>query len=437
MFFISLEIGTMYGFINDAYDVHQKRLNNIIKTEGLDLNLLCNVVDCKVVRFGPRTYINKNGIIYRTHDNYDFKVKYNNLNSDLDTIIVNREVELLISNGKFTKLISKVLIPLTLLFILMTTLIHISKMISDIRRFRLEKNGLKIEMETKLQRDLTESMSHEIGGPIAIVYTLIEDLYRRLYPCKLTSDGVCDFKNVILDKSECVNCIYNSKARHSRRIDEVAISHYYKIKFSLDRLNTVQSLVSGAKHIKYSNGTIALYEILDNTVSSSTSYGVTKLKAVYEDLEYFNKYACGPGLSNGVMLMAMSNMVTNSMEAKSKEIKFSVDKSNKENGMLSIFMEDNGIGIRNALNEVITDTDIFNYGFSTKDVNGENIQITSWIKRFVYKNIGLSKMSSVRGSGLSFSKRFLTSSGGDVELISTSAKGTKFKVTIPIKIRKA
>jgi len=434
--FVSLEVATMYGFYSDTYDVYQKRLTNIVKTEGLDLNLLCNVVDCEAIKYNSTVYENNNGIIAKTDNKYNFKVYKGNLNSELDTIIENSNTVILISNRKFFLLTNKVLIPLTSLFIFFTTLIYISKMISDLRRSRVEKGGLKIEMESQLQRDLTESISHELGGPIAIVYTLIEDLYRKLYPCIKTEDGVCDFKNIVLEKEECVNCVYCVKGRQNRKIDEIAISHYYKIRFNLDRLNTVQSLVAGAKHIKYSNGTIALYEILDNVISSNNSYRVSKLKAKYKDLEYFNKYACGPGLSNGEMLIAMGTMITNSTEAKSTEITFSVDKSNTETNMLSIIVEDNGIGIRNELNEIIDNTDIFNYGFSTKDANGENIHITNWIKKFLYK-LGKHDSISSRGVGLSLTKRIISNSRGDVELMSTSIEGTKFKVTIPIKIRKA
>ena len=131
----------------------------------------------------------------------------------------------------------------------------------------------------------------------------------------------------------------------------------------------------------------------------------------------------------------MHAMVTNSIEAKSTKLKFSVDTSNTNPDKLEIILEDNGRGIRNALGEVIADKDIFNYGYSTKDPNGDNIKITSWLKKILFK-LGYYNEISTRGVGLSVNKRILENSGGDIELIDTSVKGTIFKVTIPIKVRR-
>lgn len=432
LFFVLLEIIMLNRVYTDTYNDYETKLNNIVKLEGVDLNLMCNVVGCSEIVYNGNNYTNNNGFIERTLLPVDTNSYLGNFNKDLDTIINSNDITFIVPNDKFIDLTLSLLFSSTMIFMLFTTILYISKLISEYRSSILEKGGLKIELESKLQRDITESLHHEIGTPLAIISTLLEDLYRHLYPCDVTDDGVCDFKKEFVNKSHCKGC---SKYNNNRRIDDIAIDHYYKMKFSLDRLNSIQNLIAGSKHIKYSNGTVAVYDIIENIVSTNNSFKVNKIQAEYENVDILKYYACGIGLANGELLLVMHAMVTNSIEAKSTKLKFSVDTTNTNPDKLEIILEDNGRGIRNALGEVIADKDIFNYGYSTKDPNGDNIKITSWFKKILFK-LGYYNEISTRGVGLSVNKRILENSGGDIELLDTSIKGTIFKVTIPIKVRR-
>jgi len=430
--FIFLEVLIMKGVYADTYKEYANKLNNIVKTEGLDLSLMCNIVECKGMEYDNVVYKNDNGFITRTNVVLDTEYYWYNVNRNFETILESNNVKFVIENNKFIHLTTSVLFSSTLIFLLFSIIIYVSKIVSDYKTATLEKGSLKIELESKLQRDITESLHHEIGTPLAIIATLLENLYRYLYPCGLTEDGVCDFKNEYLDKKACEGC---QKYSNGRKVDSVAIDHYYKIKFSIDRLNSIQNLIAGSKHIKYSNGTVAIYDIIDNIVSTNNSFKVNKVQIEYKNLELFNKYACGLGLSNGELLLIMHAMVTNSIEAKSTNLCFSVNSVDSSLNIMEIIIADNGRGIRNALDEIIDDKEIFDYGYSTKDISGENIRITNWFKKLIFK-LGWNQQPSSRGAGISVNKRILENSGGKMELVSTSRQGTKFKITIPIKIRR-
>lgn len=432
--YLGVQVIILQGVYKDNISALNDRLDTVIKTEGIDLNLLCTVVSCNRVIRNNKEYINNNGILRQniTFDKGNFEIELLNTNSDGDIVIKRPEAMYVISNSRYIGIVSKLLIVSVWIVAFITTILYFSKVSAEIKRSRLEKGGLKIELENKLQRDLAESLHHEIGTPIAIIESLLEGLYRRLYPCNITEDGVCDFKNVIIGKKECSGC----RQRDSKReVDRIAADYYYKIKFSIARLTSIQNLVAGAKHIKYSNGTVAIYEILDNIINSNKNFQISKIQAEYNNIELLKKYACGPGLSNGEMLIAMQSMVTNSIEAKSTSVKFSAKVVGKMNERMELYVTDNGRGVRNKYDEVIKDTDIFNYGYSTKDENGNQKIVKGFIKRLYYKFYSPDE-TSTRGVGLSVNKAILKNSGGDIELIETSVKGTTFKVTIPIKIRK-
>ena len=282
LFFVLLEIIMLNRVYTDTYNDYETKLNNIVKLEGIDLNLMCNVVGCNGIVYNGNNYTSNNGFIERTSLHVDTIPYLGNFNKDLDTIINSNEIIFIVPNDKFIDLTLSLLFSSTMIFMLFTTILYISKLISEYRSSILEKGSLKIELESKLQRDITESLHHEIGTPLAIISTLLEDLYRHLYPCDVTDDGVCDFKKEFVNKSHCKGC---SKYNNNRRIDDIAIDHYYKMKFSLDRLNSIQNLIAGSKHIKYSNGTVAIYDIIENIVSTNNRFKVNTIQAESDNME--------------------------------------------------------------------------------------------------------------------------------------------------------
>ena len=102
---------------------------------------------------------------------------------------------------------------------------------------------------------------------------------------------------------------------------------------------------------------------------------------------------------NSQMRRMFINLIRNSIQAKSKNIKINLS---VEDGYSIINLADDGLGIPPEYQNKIFETN-----FTTKE-----------------KGLGL---------GLKLIKRFLENTGGEIKLISTKSKETVFKIKIPIK----
>ena len=430
-----LQILTVFGIYDDNFDENNRRIDVIVNTEGFDLNLICNVVSCKYVTYEGTNFKITDGILAVTTESINTKVYFYIFNSNFDTIIEHKNATFIINNDKFIRILSIILIISSIaifaIFFIMSFILHISEM----KRNVMEKSILKNNLESRLQRDMTESLHHEIGTPLAVISTLIEEIYRMLYPCKHTSNRLCSYKTRNESMSYCNSCVMYSG--ENRKIDDIATKYYEKIILSINSLNVIQNTIGESKHIKYSNGTVSILEIITNVISSSNCYKVYKIEADIEDKDLLNKYACGMGLQNGELLLVLNAMINNSVEAKANKLFISA-KLTKSEDNIDIYIKDNGRGVRDRDDNVVNDINIFNYGYSTKSKNGAPLQPKKKIEKFLDNifNFNNVDISTERGVGLSVNKRILNKSSGDIDLVSTSKQGTLFKITIPIKIRR-
>lgn len=432
--YMSIHLGTqaytIQGLIEDSKVSYNERLTSIVLTEGVDINLMCNAIGCNYVNYKNNNYKSNNGILKRTFEPIDYKKEYYDFNSNLEMVIEVDNIKFLVDNSRLLSIILNMIKTSSLLILLIILVSFWYKTRADIIRRNAEKTNDRVELESRLQRDITESLRHEMGPSVVIIESLIKTLFRRLYPCKLTSTGVCDFDSIEVSEKDCVGCPFK---QNRRIIDSEAVNFYKEINLAIERLFSIQSVLSDSKHIKYSNGTVAIYTILDNIICNNNNFKVSKVKAKYYNKELLEKFACGKGLSNGDLLMAIHAMVVNSMEAKASVIKFKAVLESSTR--MSIYMSDNGRGIRNRMGEVIKDTRIFNYGYSNKNPEGEEHIIKGVIGKIKYC-LSDKKELSTRGVGLSTNKRLMEKANGDIELIDTSTEGTTFKISIPIKPRK-
>lgn len=430
-------IYTAMSLYRDVVADYTYKLSTIDKTEGLDINLMCNVVSCKyLINYTNKDidyYENYNGILFITKTPPNIDIVINKINTDWNTVLKYNNITFIIDDTKYLNLVKKLYSISMLLFSFFFTIGFFLKLLADYKSNSIEKSSYKLELESRLQRDITESLHHEMATPTAIIETLVNDLYSSLYPCGFSKSGICDFKQENVPVEKCLSCSSNSVKK--RDIDRIAIDHYYKIMYGVDRLNSILNIIAGSKHIKYSNGTVSLYAILDNIISSNNSFKVNKLEATYHNREILDNYACGYGLANGEMLMVVHAMIVNSMEAKATKITFKAKKLS--NDMCELLLIDNGRGIRDKNNKLVESHDIFNYGYSTKDEKGEQVPPKSILKRFLISlGFNLSDDKTPRGVGLSVNKRILMKSNGDINLVSTSPYGTVFALTLPIKERR-
>jgi len=433
LFFYSNLYRVINNVYNNTYEQYITRLDIITTTEGLDINLMCNTIGCEYVIANNITYINNNGILFETNSTINTAIFYKYFTYDIKTILNYKDIVFIVDDSKYILLIYQLINVMLFLFITIISIGYIIFLLNRYKASLIEKNNYKHELESRLQRDLTESLHHEMGMPIAIIDTLVTDVYSSLYPCYSTSDGVCDFTKETVDIANCMDC----KLLHlKRQSDIVAIDNYQKIKFAISRLNAVLNLIAGSKHIKYNNGTVSLYNIIDNIVSSVNSYRVNKIHITIVDENILHKYATGLGLSNGDMLNIINIMVNNSVEAKSTVIIFEPIVVNDY--QLELYISDNGRGIRDKFDNIIQTENIFRYGYSTKDIDGNNIIETSIFKKILYKlGFYIHKITfSQRGAGLSINKSLLVKSGGDINLVNTSVNGTKFRLLLPIKLKR-
>lgn len=434
LFFVTISVMMIDSIYTDTQREYKSKLSTIERTEGKDINLMCNIIGCSKIAFmdnNEKHYFNNvNGILKIRDNEPDKKEILFGLNKDLETILYYDNIIFIIDDSRYLMIIVEMLSYVVVFFLLAHTALYIGYILIEQKNHIIEKDSYKIELEGRLQRDFTESLSHETGTPIALIEALIKDLYSQLYPCDVTPDGVCDFNNMMIEPGVCGGCVIRNK---NRAVDKSAVDYYYKILMAIDRLKSVFSLVSGSKHIKYSNGTVSIYAMLDNIVASVNSFKVNKITATYNGKSSLDKYAVGEGLTNGIFLNIVHNMINNSIEAKSTHVVFSVNLNN--DNTISIYVKDNGRGIRSKSNEIIKDEIIFKYGYSTKDSNGNNLTYETWYGRFL-SCFGVNITDAAappRGVGLALNRAILRRSGGDIELIETSYEGTTFKLTVPIK----
>lgn len=426
--FLVIEFITLLGVYRDTISEYDKRVDVICKTEGKDINLICNTLFCKGVVDNNQEYINTDGILQRTSNQIDINKRIFFLNKDLDTVLEKDGTYYIIDNRNTLHFIYTITFMSTLTFFIIMLTMAYRVRVTEKKKDVYEKAILRNDLETRLQRDITESLHHEMGTPLAIIRTLTMELFKNMYPCEVTRTGMCDLKMYKKEIKECSNCPANVGMR--REFDKKALSYYDQIMLASDSLYALQTLVGKGKHINYSNGTTSIFEIVNNVIASSNGFRVRKVTPHFKNKEILDMYSCR-GLANGELLIIVNSMILNSIEAKSTciEVSACINKDTME-----LFIRDNGSGVRDVNDKVVTDYGIFNYGYSTKNKSGENIQVKGLFNKILNKLNLYNKQNQERGAGLSISKRMLQKSNGDIMLLGTSKNGTTFKVIIPIKV---
>lgn len=321
-----------------------------------------------------------------------------------------------------------------------TALIFFSGMlfIIAIRSYIIKFQGLrdKEKMEEKLRKRLTESVHHELSGPLSTIKSNLKAGFSLLYPCKKNNLGYCSipYDNVVHDY--CETCPLYKKIKTPDQ--DSPYWNYLNVMAAIDQMQAVLNIMANNKHIQYTNGSISLDKIMDNLISSKrlTTYNLVKVEV--DNKEGLKDYSCGNGLNNGELLNIITSMVNNSIEAEANEIKISWEEIN--NNFINIYIKDNGYGVRDRKNRLIKDVKNFKikYGYSTKVSPYDLGDMSKRNKIFkLFTNIlggNESEYVKVRGSGLHINKQILELAGGCLSLYENSDKGATFKITVPIKL---
>ena len=431
----------MYNVVEGITTTHKKTVNEIIEHEGIDITTICNSVGCRRIEYNGRIYeIGSNYILkVSTNPRPKFNFKYQ-IQKDIE--VTSNWCEILTFNKSGYKLevcvplevylngTTKMIVSSTLLLLFLSVLLHIRYSLKEHSMKQIENRSNMLESETKLQRTLVEFANHEIVLPLAIIKTKTDDIYRCIYPCNISKNGICTFNKNSFE--QCKTC---PMLQMNRKGDNEAYEHYVKIHLAIERIEAVLGQMSDNKAIKRGNGNISIAKLIRTAVNgvnidvNKIGYEIVKEKDL-EDL------AVRAPANNGLILNMLSNHITNSKEALASMVKFTYV-INKHSRKLNLYITDNGRGIRDINDKIIDPKKIFEKGFTTKDANGKNvfIQETFWqsIKSKLFGEYR--QKTSIRGVGLYLNKEIMNNHGGDIQLVKTSPEGTTFLLIFPIKKR--
>ena len=435
VFILLIELFIVFSVYSNINKDLINQVNESIEHEGFDVELICNLAGCKMLDTNGIMYVKKEKGLVK--DNVNFPNTYTSLklDSNLDYILEFKDFTILVNNSSNLSIIFDLYKYNTLLYIILFTFIFTRLTISNYILLDVEKSYYKLNLESGLQRDMTESLHHEMGVPVSLLKSMILDLYSNMYPCPNSENKICDkYCNNEFDgeRVSCKDCKY---IKQGRKYDLIAKDFFKEFEFCIDRLFAIMEQTKNTKQIKNSNGTVSILSILENIISTNNNFRVNKLSAIYGNQDILKTYAVGQGLRNGDLLNVIHAHVTNSVEAKATEISFKARVINSGKFM-EIILVDNGRGIRNKLGNIITvkeKDDIFLYGYSNKDQNGEQIA-ESKFKLFIKTFFG--EPLNLRGTGLHVNRGIVRRAKGDIILRETDVNGTIFSIIIPIKVRK-
>lgn len=338
-----------------------------------------------------------------------------------------------ISNLQYLNLGSSIIKDSLVISILFIIILYVTVIYFIEKNTVYEKHNYKYTVENKLQRNITESLYHEMINPLSVIDTIIKDIYATVYGDsydkyndKITfNEDRCELELKEVSCKGCKKCPL-TKINYKDLLKNLD-SYHPAISSSINRLFATINLVSGVKKIKYSNGSVPIYTIIENAISSANLLSVNKLKYTIENPEILNVYSVSGKLNNGDLLNILTIMITNSLEAYSDRITISADlKVNK----LILHVKDNGRGIRDSHDKIITNINIFNYGSSSKD---PNLKKSLLEKMLNFISLSFEQKQTTRGVGLFLNKELLKKCDGDILLESTSSKGTQFDIILPVK----
>lgn len=305
-----------------------------------------------------------------------------------------------------------ILIATSLLFSILIVLVEVRY-----NAYKITRN--KHAIYDKLRLELTESLHHELAGPISVVESNIRCFIRETIKCELTNNGLCSYFLDHKELEECKSCDFLTSTSHDR-LNSTLIA--------IESMKSILGTMSQLKKMKYQKENLLVSVLLDSVAALNriNTYNVTTINIL--DKELMENYCIYGTLSDGILFNSLMTLINNSNEAGATQITIS---PKVKNDMMYLYIADNGSGILTRDGEIEKDPErIFNYGYSTKEGTGPKEGVFKKIIKSL-TTIDISKVSS-RGAGLAIARKFLRESDGDLTLESTSEHGTIFKISFPV-----
>lgn len=265
-----------------------------------------------------------------------------------------------------------------------------------------ERNNYKMYTENKLQGNLTEMIHHEISTPLSILTSCVSRIKDNI----LHQD--------VLEKEDKEKLITS-------------------MDFSINRITNTVGMLANSKHFRHSDN-VTIYEIANKIVADINNSHIGKLDIQYDcKTDILDSYYVDRKLDTSHFMNILTVLFNNSLEAGANLVTIKLVKTGKK--MMIIDVSDNGRGIRDTTDNLFNDSGkiISEYGYSTKDAKGNQIIDTSIINKLLNKlGVKVIKTDTSRGLGLYMNKMLLKNVRGSIELISTSERGTTFRLMFPV-----
>lgn len=405
--FTVLFIVTTHVFDSNK-EFYYSQLSSVEQYKSNDIRLLCSVISC------DKAYITENNITYEYKrkdgslnkiniDNKPFRV-LGAITTDFSTMVRYKNYEFVVDNYNPIDLVIRLFSTLSIVMCVTFSAVFYNFSARQYKEELYDKSNLKNYIENKSQRSITEMIHHEMVAPIAVIRSEVESIYKA---------------------------IYNEKCQYKRSYDNQVKQDIETINLALCRLDAILEMLRDSKQIKSTDKTMCIFAIADNIINTVRCFNIGKIDVRYEHEEILKKFAVDK-ISNGMFLNMLQIMVNNSVEAKATLITF--DAKILSHNTVEVYIKDNGRGIRDKFNRIVKNSDdIYKYGYSTKNKNGEAVVGKSkW--RYFLSLLGLkiNSISAIRGIGLNLNKQLLGKIGGDISVVETSQAGTAFKLTLPV-----
>lgn len=316
-------------------------------------------------------------------------------------------------------------------FIIVVSVIYGAKLISEYRNTVAEKTRQKSIASYVAQRQLIESLSHDVGPALVICKIIIDKLK------ELVANGKCKLTGVDDNGTVCnLSCM-------ARGLTPDLDKLFNDLSTAIDRVEEPINSMAATKLVKAGNGTQSLHDLILNAAG-----GVVRLFNAACTMEtiidggngVLNRYAIGRGMTNSDFIAIIHNLVINAKEAGARRIVFTASEVKSTDKFIKLLIADNGTGILDTNGEIVANPDIiFNFGVSTKEPASDiakNTVFGSIISRLLQLLVpsDSSGVDVVRGSGLFRCREELKKAGGNIRVVATSSvTGTVFEMFVPVK----
>jgi len=404
LFFIMINIVTILSFsvvFNNQIEYSNKQVNyNINEYQEIDNEQLCRIIGCnKVINIKKKKIFkvdHNNHLKLDNYKKYSFHKLYGSLyiTNNYQLAVYNKEAE-----SYFIINIDDVIknyISLIFYFIPFSLFVYIWPFLSSIKSEKEESilinAGSEALLANKSMINITENIHHELNTPLEVIDNKIEKIHNQLAAFLLEE----------YEATQNIDTIPEDRIHRNRKLVKLNEDFDF-IKTSSEQIYAVLEKMKGFKHLRYSNGNKTVKDIID---AGLKIINISNTNFEYKVDHKLNDYRIGNhDLKNAEFLSVILNHLKNSLEACASKVFFVFAKNEKDTLYFRII--DNGNGIpENARKH------IFKPNFSTKASD-----------------------TGIRGNGMYLNKQILKSVGGDINLISTSKKGTTIEISMPCKIK--